>query len=185
MYRRVRVGWNCFDALSRRMITPEALAHLPLFESARDEALATIVSRSADLHVNAGDGSCSKAKPRPSTSWSRAGARSSRLIAGAEQIVDVVEPGGFFGEVPLLLGSGFLAGVRAVAPSRLMRLEAIDFHELVASCPERKPSDPRLDGAPGYRLARTRRSRRRSSASRSRPARRFERLQSARLSRAQ
>jgi len=32
-----------------------------------------------------------------------------KMIAGAEQVVDVVEPGGFFGEVPLLLGSGFLA----------------------------------------------------------------------------
>jgi hypothetical protein len=33
------------------MITPAALAHVPLFASARDGALGPIVARSADIHV--------------------------------------------------------------------------------------------------------------------------------------
>jgi thioredoxin reductase (NADPH) len=117
------------------MITPETLSHLPLFESARDEALETIVSRSADLHVNAGDWVVLEGEAAAFYVVIEGRCEIVKLIAGAEQIVDVVEPGGFFGEVPLLLGSGFLAGVRAVTPSRLMRLEATDFQELVARCP--------------------------------------------------
>ena len=117
------------------MITPEALAHLPLFESARDEALATIVSRSADVRVNAGDWIVLEGEAATFYVVVEGRCEIVKTIAGAEHVVDVVEPGGFFGEVPLLLGSGFLAGVRAAAPSRLMRLEAIDFHELVATCP--------------------------------------------------
>jgi thioredoxin reductase (NADPH) len=117
------------------MITSEDLSHLPLFESARDEALETIVSRSADLHVNAGDWVVLEGEAAAFYVVIEGRCEIVKLIAGAEQVVDVVEPGGFFGEVPLLLGSGFLAGVRAVAPSRLMRLEATDFQELVARCP--------------------------------------------------
>ena len=117
------------------MINVDELAHLPLFESARDEALATIVSRSADLHVNAGDWIVLEGEAAAFYVFLEGRGEIVKTLAGAEQVVDVVEPGGFFGEVPLLLGSGFLAGVRATEPSRLMRLEAIDFHELVARCP--------------------------------------------------
>ncbi|HLY01980.1 MAG TPA: FAD-dependent oxidoreductase [Candidatus Cybelea sp.] len=117
------------------MITIESLSHLPLFESARDEALATIVSRSADIRVNAGDWVVLEGEAAAFYVVIEGRCEIVKMLAGAQQVVDVVEPGGFFGEVPLLLGSGFLAGIRAAAPSRLMRLEAIDFHELVARCP--------------------------------------------------
>ncbi|MGA2761353.1 MAG: FAD-dependent oxidoreductase [Candidatus Cybelea sp.] len=117
------------------MITVGTLSHLPLFESARDEALAKIVSRSADVRANAGDWIVLEGEAAAFYVVVEGRCEIVKTIAGAEHIVDVVEPGGFFGEVPLLLGSGFLAGVRAAAPSRLMRLEAIDFHELVATCP--------------------------------------------------
>jgi thioredoxin reductase (NADPH) len=117
------------------MITIEALAHLPLFGSASGEALETIVSRSADLRVNTGDWVVLEGEAAAFYFVVEGRCEIVKIFAGAEQVVDVVEPGGFFGEVPLLLGSGFLAGIRAAAPSRLMRLEAIDFHELVARCP--------------------------------------------------
>ncbi|MGA7201308.1 MAG: FAD-dependent oxidoreductase [Candidatus Cybelea sp.] len=117
------------------MITVDALGHLPLFESARDEALATIVSRSADLHVKSGDWVVLEGEAAAFYVLLEGRAEIVKTIAGAEQLVDVVEPGGFFGEVPLLLGSGFLAGIRTTEPSRLMRLEPVDFHELVARCP--------------------------------------------------
>jgi thioredoxin reductase (NADPH) len=118
------------------MITIESLSHLPLFESARDEGLATIVSRSADVRTKAGDWIVLEGEAAAFYVVIEGRCEIVKTIAGAEQVVDVVEPGGFFGEVPLLLGSGFLAGVRAAAASRLMRLEAADFHELVANCPK-------------------------------------------------
>lgn len=118
------------------MITVDALSHLPLFESARDQALATIVSRSADIRVGAGDWVVLEGESAAFYVVLEGRCEVVKTFAGAEQIVDVVEPGGFFGEVPLLLGSGFLTGIRAVEPSRLMRLEALDFHELVSRCPD-------------------------------------------------
>jgi thioredoxin reductase (NADPH) len=117
------------------MITVGELSHLPLFESARDEALKTIVSRSADVRANAGDWVVLEGEAAAFYVVVEGRCEIVKAIGGGEQVVDVVEPGGFFGEVPLLLGSGFIAGVRAAAPSRLMRLDAVDFHELVATCP--------------------------------------------------
>jgi thioredoxin reductase (NADPH) len=117
------------------MITTEALSHIPLFESARDEALETILSRSADVRVNAGDWVVLEGEAAAFHVVVEGRCEIVKMVAGAEQVLDVVEAGGFFGEVPLLLGSGFLASVRATLPSRLMRLEAVDFHELVARCP--------------------------------------------------
>jgi thioredoxin reductase (NADPH) len=117
------------------MITTETLSHIPLFESARDEALETILSRSADVRVKAGDWVVLEGEAAAFYVVVEGRCEIVKMIAGAEQVVDVVEADGFFGEVPLLLGSGFLASVRTTLPSRLMRLEAVDFHELVARCP--------------------------------------------------
>ena len=117
------------------MITTDALSHIPLFESARDEALETILSRSADVRVKAGDWVVLEGEAAAFYVVVEGRCEIVKMVAGAEQVLDVVEAGGFFGEVPLLLGSGFLASVRTTMPSRLMRLEAVDFHELVARCP--------------------------------------------------
>ncbi len=118
------------------MITTGELSHLTFFESAGGDAFETIVSRSADIRVNAGDWIVLEGEAAAFYVVLEGRCEIVKTIGGAEQVVDVVEPGGFFGEVPLLLGSGFLAGVRAATPSRLMRLEATDFHELVANCPK-------------------------------------------------
>ena len=69
------------------MITPETLSHLPLFESARDEALETIVSRSADLHVNAGDWVVLEGEAAAFYVVIEGRCEIVKLIAGAEQIV--------------------------------------------------------------------------------------------------
>jgi thioredoxin reductase (NADPH) len=117
------------------MITVEQLTHIPLFASADDEKLATIVSRSADLTVIAGDWVVLEGEAAAFFVVLTGRCEIIKTLAGAEHTVDIVGPGDYFGEVPLLLGSPFLAGVRAVETSRVMRLEAIDFHELVGHCP--------------------------------------------------
>ncbi|MBD5632875.1 MAG: FAD-dependent oxidoreductase, partial [Candidatus Eremiobacteraeota bacterium] len=43
----------------------------------------------------------------------------------------VREPGAYMGELPIVLGGPFIAGARALDPSRLLRLEARDFRRLL------------------------------------------------------
>ncbi len=118
------------------MITAETLAKISLFASAHEGDLAKIVSRSADIRVGAEDWIGLEGEAAAFYVLLEGRGEIVKLIAGAEHVMDVIEPGGFFGEVSLLLGVAFLGSIRATAPSRLMRLEAIDFHELVARCPE-------------------------------------------------
>ncbi|HXM05948.1 MAG TPA: cyclic nucleotide-binding domain-containing protein, partial [Candidatus Acidoferrum sp.] len=118
------------------MITPAMLAHIPLFASAHDGGLGPIVARSADIHVNSGEWVVLEGEAAAFFVVLEGLCEIVKMAAGSEQIVERAEPGDFFGETSLLLGSGLLAGLRAVQTSRLMRLEALDFHELLVHCPD-------------------------------------------------
>jgi thioredoxin reductase (NADPH) len=58
------------------------------------------------------------------------------LVDGVERIVGGRRAGELIGEVPIALGTPFPSGFRAAEPSRLMRLEASDYHAIAASAPE-------------------------------------------------
>src|SRR5439155_6737868 len=45
-------------------------------------------------------------------------------------------PGAIFGEVPITLGMPFPSGFRAASASRIMRIEAPEYHAVAAAAPE-------------------------------------------------
>ncbi|MGH8799343.1 MAG: FAD-dependent oxidoreductase, partial [Casimicrobiaceae bacterium] len=53
-----------------------------------------------------------------------------------EREINHYGPGDHGGELSLLLGSPAIAGLRADEPSRVCRLDAADFRELIVACPE-------------------------------------------------
>jgi thioredoxin reductase (NADPH) len=117
------------------MITAQSLANVPLFASAHPGDLDTIVSRSADLRVDAGEWLVLEGESTAFIVVLEGRLEIIKTIAGAEHVLGSVASGDFFGEVSLLLGTGFIGGLRALEPTRAMRLEPIDFHDLVAKCP--------------------------------------------------
>jgi thioredoxin reductase (NADPH) len=117
------------------VITAESLTHIPIFASAHQGDLDTIVSRSADIRVNAGDWLVLEGEAPAFLVVLEGRFEVVKIIAGAERVLGTLATGDFFGEGALLLGSGFLAGLRAAEPSRAMRLDPLDFHDLVAKCP--------------------------------------------------
>jgi len=58
------------------------------------------------------------------------------LVDGIERVVGGRRVGDLVGEVPIALGTPFPFGFRAAEPSRLMRVEAQDYHAIAASAPE-------------------------------------------------
>jgi thioredoxin reductase (NADPH) len=58
------------------------------------------------------------------------------LVDGIERVVGGRDVGDLVGEVPIALGTPFPFGFRAAEPSRLMRVEAQDYHAIAASAPE-------------------------------------------------
>src|SRR6185369_7712063 len=58
-----------------------------------------------------------------------------KSIGGGERLINHYGPGGYGGEVPILLGAPAIASLRASEPSRVCRLDQADFRELIAACP--------------------------------------------------
>jgi thioredoxin reductase (NADPH) len=59
-----------------------------------------------------------------------------KLVDGIENVVGGRNVGDLFGEVPIALGTTFPFGFRAAEPSRIMRLEAHEYHAIAAVAPE-------------------------------------------------
>ncbi len=59
-----------------------------------------------------------------------------KLVDGIERVVGERRPGDIFGEVPIALGTVFPVGFRAAETSRIMRVEAHDYHGVAAVVPD-------------------------------------------------
>ena len=59
-----------------------------------------------------------------------------KLVDGIERVVGERGPGDVFGEVPIVLGTVFPVGFRAAEASRVMRVEAHDYHAVAAVVPD-------------------------------------------------
>ena len=59
-----------------------------------------------------------------------------KLVDGIERVVGERRPGDIFGEVPITLGTVFPVGFRAAEKSRVMRVEAHDYHAVAAVVPD-------------------------------------------------
>jgi thioredoxin reductase (NADPH) len=59
-----------------------------------------------------------------------------KAVDGVERVVGERLPGDVFGEVPIVLGTVFPVGFRAAEQSRVMRIEAHDYHAVAAVVPD-------------------------------------------------
>jgi thioredoxin reductase (NADPH) len=59
-----------------------------------------------------------------------------KLVDGIERVVGERLPGDVFGEVPIALGTVFPVGFRAAERSRIMRIDAQDYHAVAAVAPD-------------------------------------------------
>jgi thioredoxin reductase (NADPH) len=59
-----------------------------------------------------------------------------KVVDGIERVVGVRRPGDVFGEVPIALGTVFPVGFRAAEKSRIMRIDARDYHAVAAVAPD-------------------------------------------------
>jgi thioredoxin reductase (NADPH) len=58
------------------------------------------------------------------------------LVDGIQRVVGGRAEGELFGEVPIALGTPFPFGFRAAEPTRVMRVEAHDYHAIAAAAPD-------------------------------------------------
>jgi thioredoxin reductase (NADPH) len=59
-----------------------------------------------------------------------------KLVNGAERVIGIRLPGELGGEIPMILGTPLPASMRAVEPSRVLKLSVKVFHTLAAMAPQ-------------------------------------------------
>ena len=117
------------------MITGDMLRAVPLLAGVADTELATIAARAADVSLHTNEWLIQEGE-LPAFFITLSGRLTVyKSIGGVERAINEYGPGDYGGELPLLLGSPAIASVRAAEPSRVCRLDAADFRDLIVACP--------------------------------------------------
>jgi thioredoxin reductase (NADPH) len=118
------------------MVTTEEIGGVALF-SALDPAQRGELSRAAaDVSLVAGEYAVHEGDERALFAVLEGRIEPVKLVDGIERVVGERRPGDVFGEVPIVLGTVFPMGFRAAEPSRVMRVEARDYHGFAAVVPD-------------------------------------------------
>ena len=120
------------------MFKLEELRGLPVFSRLAEKELEYLAKTSADIRLLPGEYVIHEGETRRALFVLIEGrVELTKFIGGAEQIVGTERgPGEVFGEVPVVLDTPSLVSFRAVQRSRVMRIEAKEFHAVAAAAPE-------------------------------------------------
>ena len=118
------------------MITAEELRKIPLFADLGDNELGLLTRSVADIHAVKGEYIVHEGESRALIVTVEGKLEVTKMIEGIERVIGVRMPGEMFGEVPMTLNVPFVASLRAVEPSRVIRIEPSEFHAVSALAPE-------------------------------------------------
>lgn len=116
-------------------LTVEDLRRIPLFSSASDEDAHWLLSHSVLVTVAPDEWVGREGNPPAFHVLLEGELRITKRVGGVDTYITTFSEGTFFGEVPLLLGTPFVASVRAISPCRLLRLSDEAFWRMLAECP--------------------------------------------------
>jgi thioredoxin reductase (NADPH) len=118
------------------MVTPEELGAVPLFAALGPDERERLSRAAADITLAAGEYAAPEGSERALFAVLEGRIQPVKLLDGIARVVGERRPGDIFGEVPIALGTVFPVGFRAAEPSRVLRVEARDYHAVAAIRPE-------------------------------------------------
>src|SRR4051795_5549022 len=118
------------------MVTAEEIGEITLFAGLDASARERLSRAAADISLVAGEYAAPQGGERALFAVLEGRIEPVQQIDGIERVVGVRNPGEIFGEVPIVLGTVFPVGFRAAEPSRVMRLEAPDYHAIASLVPD-------------------------------------------------
>jgi thioredoxin reductase (NADPH) len=118
------------------MVTTEDLATVPLFAALGEGARERLARVAADITLLPGEYAAHEGEERALFAVLDGRVEPTKLTDGIPKVVGVRNPGDVFGEVPITLGTVFPVGFRAADASRVMRIEAHDYHAISSVEPE-------------------------------------------------
>jgi thioredoxin reductase (NADPH) len=117
---------------NRDVFTYDEIAAVPLFSTLDAADLAALGRSSADIRLKTGDYAVHEGEAPAFFGMIEV----TKVIDGAERPIGKRAPGQIFGEVPIVYGTPFQGSFRAVAPSRVMRIDARQYKALAAASSE-------------------------------------------------
>ena len=118
------------------MTTLEELRRSPLFDGLTDEQLQRVIMEGSEVRVSRGELYAREGEPIEHLYVVLEGElRITKLVDGREMVINNYTPGVFFGEVPLLAGTPFLASGRALEDSRLFAIPEKVFRRMLTDYP--------------------------------------------------
>src|SRR3954447_10026888 len=118
------------------MVTPEEIGAVAVFAGLGGDERARVSRAAADITLTAGEYAAHEGGERALFAVLEGRIEAVKLVDGIERVAGERRPGDLFGEVPIALGTVFPVGFRAAEASRVMRVEAHDYHAVAAVEPD-------------------------------------------------
>lgn len=118
------------------MFTIEELATIPLFSTLGEKELDYLAGSVEDIRLIAGEYLAHEGEGRFLAIVVAGKAELTKLVNGVEQVIGFRFPGEVGGEIPMTLGTPLPASMRAVEPSRVVKITVEVFHTLAAMAPQ-------------------------------------------------
>ena len=118
------------------MFTVDEIATLPLFSTLAQDELEYLAGAVEDIHLVAGEYVAHEGEGRFLAVVVEGKTELTKLVNDVEQVIGVRLPGELGGEIPMTLGTPLPASMRAIEPSRVMKVPVKVFHTLAAMAPQ-------------------------------------------------
>jgi len=118
------------------VVTTEEIGGVELFAALDPAQREQLCRVAADISLAAGEYAANEGDERALFAVLEGRIEPVRLVDGIERVLGERGRGDVFGEVPIVLGTVFPVGFRAAEPSRIMRIEASDYHAVAAVVPD-------------------------------------------------
>lgn len=118
------------------MVTTEEIGSVPLFAALGTAERERLSRAAADIALAPGEFAAHQGADRALFALLEGRIEAVATVDGVERVVGERMPGDVFGEVPIVLGAVFPVGFRAAEQSRVMRVEARDYHAIASAHPD-------------------------------------------------
>jgi thioredoxin reductase (NADPH) len=118
------------------MVTADEIAAVAIFARLGQTERERLSRAAADIALAPGEYAAHEGSERALFAVLEGRIEPVKVVDGVERVVGERGPGEIFGEVPIVLGTVFPVGFRAAEKSRVMRVEARDYHALAAVAPD-------------------------------------------------
>ena len=128
------------------MVTADDIAAVTIFAALDLAERERLARAAADISLLPGEYAAAEGSERALFGLLEGKIEAVKLTDGIERVVGERHVGEAFGEVPITLGTVFPVGFRAAEKSRVIRIEAHDYHAAAASVPDLAREVGRLAG---------------------------------------